>query len=91
LHDQIKASKVDLERAHASILSQLQAAQERVKALKSEARRVDQDLQAARKHLRKTRQEAFERVTTGGGSSQVDPGVPLPDVPPPAYPDPPAY
>jgi chromosome segregation ATPase len=99
LHDQIKASKMDLERAHASILSQLQAAQERVKALKSEARRVDQDLQAARRHLRKTRQEAFERVTTGGGSteeavggsSQVEPGVLLPDVPPPAYPDPPAY
>ena len=103
-HDKIKASEVELKRAHAKLLTQLKESQERLERAKREFKIAEGRLQGARKQLERVRMETFRRVAAGENIS-----IPLRAVPeggvaretedldappeseaPPAY-EPPAY
>jgi hypothetical protein len=102
-HDKIKASEVELKRAHRGLLSQLKEAQERLVRDKGEVRVAEERLQEARKSLERVRMETFRRVAAGevvsapvvapagGVGREADELDAPPDFePPPAY-EPPAY
>jgi hypothetical protein len=102
-HDKIKASEVELKRAHGKLLGQLKEAQERLVRAKGEVKIAEGRLQAARKSLERERMEAFRRVAAGedvsvpavvsesGAAREAEElDVPPEFEPPPAY-EPPAY
>jgi hypothetical protein len=103
-HDKIKASEVELRRAHGKLLTQLKESQERLVRAKGEVKVAEGRLQEARKQLERVRMETFRRVAAGedasapsravpgsGATRDLDElGVPPESEPPPAY-EPPAY
>jgi hypothetical protein len=103
-HDKIKASEVELKRAHAKLLTQLKESKQRLARAKSEFKTAEGRLQEARKQLERVRMEAFRRVAAGEdasvpprtvpeGGAAIEAGeldVPPESEAPPAY-EPPAY
>jgi uncharacterized coiled-coil protein SlyX len=61
-HRKIEQAGVSLKMAHDNLRRQLGAAQARAESLKVEARGAEEDLQRARNHLDRVRQDIFRRV-----------------------------
>ncbi|KAF2247527.1 hypothetical protein BU26DRAFT_520656 [Trematosphaeria pertusa] len=85
MHDKIKASEAQIDRAGDKCAQQVRQAEEREKRAMDDLREANEQLRRARLELQKAREEAFrrvaggERILSGGGAQQV------PDDAPPAY------
>ncbi|KAF2731955.1 hypothetical protein EJ04DRAFT_514240 [Polyplosphaeria fusca] len=93
MHDKIKDSERQLDRALQRLAANAQTMQGRIRDVEGELQRASQTLQKRREELQKAREEAFARVARGeqieGADAQLpsslDPPPPLEDEAPPAY------
>ncbi|KAK4184942.1 hypothetical protein QBC35DRAFT_504850 [Podospora australis] len=73
-HEEIKASRANVERAAMFLAQQLQSAQQRAQSIGSELSRKEQDMRNKRIELQKERERAFENVA--GSASGLPPYEP---------------
>ena len=69
-HEEIKGSRLRVERASTVVDDMYRAANERVRVVGEELKRKEGEAREAREALQKAREEAFRRVKGGGGGGE---------------------
>lgn len=88
MHDKIKNSELQVQRAFQKANEKIQAEESRIKHTQTDMQRVSEALQNARKELQKAREQAFARVGAGERIDTTAMALPFEENPseaPPAY------